>query len=393
MANLIKILLVVENLPDTKLIRQLLKSENIEFVDIVLDNEIDFQKALGDFQPDIVISDFSKSLFDGNSTLEITRSFSKTLPFIILTNSQNEEEALEYLRKGADDCVFKEHIKFLPQVVKKALEASQCKKEKEQIQKKLIEKEKLFSNIITPIQDIVFTLDCQQRHTGIYGSWLKNWGLTEEFFLGKTARDIFGRENSIVHEKANQKALKGEFVVYEWSAQLNKKDFYFQTSLSPIFDEKGLVVGLVGIGRDITELKMIYKALQDTELRLKVALKDSPVTVWNQDKYLRYTWMYNSNFGFTDEEAIGKRDEDLFSADDAIVLTKVKRKVLTHGITSTNEVKINIGGEPFFFQLVTEPLKDADGNIVGITYASINITQIKNYQNRLQKIIDGLLRQ
>jgi hypothetical protein len=58
-----------------------------------------------------------------------------------------------------------------------------------------------------------------------------------------------------VHEAANERALAGESVVYEWSTEGGTGIEHYQTSLSPIRDREGNVVGLVGVGRDITQRK------------------------------------------------------------------------------------------------------------------------------------------
>ena len=55
-------------------------------------------------------------------------------------------------------------------------------------------KVRTFRSLASSFNDIIYTLDAQQRHTGVYGDWVEKTGLTPEFFLGKTARDIFGAE-------------------------------------------------------------------------------------------------------------------------------------------------------------------------------------------------------
>ncbi len=130
---------------------------------------------------------------------------------------------------------------------------------------KLKESEERFRNIMASMQDTVFTLDTKQRHTGVYGPWVEQAGASPEFFLGKTSREILGDANAEVHENANARALKGEFVVYDWSVTNENGKFYFQTSLSPIRDKNGDIQGLVGIGRNFTELKVAEEALRESE--------------------------------------------------------------------------------------------------------------------------------
>ncbi|MGB9205740.1 MAG: PAS domain S-box protein, partial [Terriglobales bacterium] len=58
-------------------------------------------------------------------------------------------------------------------------------------------------------------------------------------------------------------------------------------------DGQGRPARLVGTCQDVTERKRTEEALRQSEERFRVALKHSPISVFNQDRDLRYTWMYN----------------------------------------------------------------------------------------------------
>ncbi len=127
----------------------------------------------------------------------------------------------------------------------------------------LRESETRFRTLVDSMNDVVFTLDTHQRHTGVFGHWVEKQELTPEVFLGKTSREILGPESSEVHENANLKALRGEHVMYEWAVPEAVGGVqHFQTSLSPIYDKDGHVAGLVGVGRDITALRRTEEALK-----------------------------------------------------------------------------------------------------------------------------------
>lgn len=125
----------------------------------------------------------------------------------------------------------------------------------------LQESEERFRTLINSMDDVVYTLDRQQRHVGVFGKWVKKQGLTPEYFLDRTAREIMGPENAAVHEAANRRALAGENVIYEWSMPTPSGTNYYQTSVSPLRDSQDEIVGVVGVGRDITANKRAEEAM------------------------------------------------------------------------------------------------------------------------------------
>ncbi|HPE42571.1 MAG TPA: response regulator, partial [Bacteroidales bacterium] len=114
MTQNLRILFAEDVAMDYHLALEIIKKE-IDISDsLLVDNADDFAKALEEFKPDVVISDYWMPQFDGLQALEITRNFDAHMPFIIITGSQNEEVAVNCMRQGADDYVIKENMKRLP---------------------------------------------------------------------------------------------------------------------------------------------------------------------------------------------------------------------------------------------------------------------------------------
>lgn len=133
------------------------------------------------------------------------------------------------------------------------------------------------------------------------------------------------------------------------------------------------------------DLANANRALQESEERFRVALKDSPILVFSQDRELRYTWVYNFPAGVESADVLGKTDYDLFPDDEAARLTSIKRRVLETGIGAREEVKVTYIGNTIFQDITVEPLYDADGKIVGITCAAIDATLHKQAEEQLRK--------
>jgi PAS domain S-box-containing protein len=133
------------------------------------------------------------------------------------------------------------------------------------------------------------------------------------------------------------------------------------------------------------ERKRTEEELREQEERLRVALKNSPISVFNQDRELRYTWKYSPAFETTVDAVLGKQDIDLLPSDDAEVLTRIKRQVLDTEVGMRQEVKIkNEQGQDCYYDLTVEPLRDAKNEVIGVTCAAIDISEPKQAELALQ---------
>ncbi len=128
---------------------------------------------------------------------------------------------------------------------------------RKRVEEALHDSEQRFRTLVNSMDDVVFTLDLDQRFTGIFGRWPEQNGVSTEYFLGKTARETVNAQAAAAHEAANQRALHGEHVVYEWSVEFRNGLRHIQTIVSPILNVEGTVTGLVGVGRDVTEIKRV----------------------------------------------------------------------------------------------------------------------------------------
>ena len=141
-------ILFVEDVPtDVELAKRMLKKEGINFIYRVVETEEAFRNTLSEFNPDVIISDYSMPTFDGMSALKIARSMPEFYPFILLTGSINEETAVTCMKAGANDYIIKEHIARLPFAVVEAINKSLAIAEKEKIANTLLESERKFRNI------------------------------------------------------------------------------------------------------------------------------------------------------------------------------------------------------------------------------------------------------
>jgi hypothetical protein len=134
------------------------------------------------------------------------------------------------------------------------------------------------------------------------------------------------------------------------------------------------------------KLAAAEKALRLSEERFRVALKHSPIMVFNQDTELRYTWVHNQSVVQMDQEMLGKRDGELFPAEEAERLTQIKGRVLKAGTGLRQEVSWTANGRKHFYDLTVEPVRDGLGRITGITGAAMEVTERKRLEGEILHI-------
>ncbi|MFP4622876.1 MAG: PAS domain-containing sensor histidine kinase [Gemmatimonadota bacterium] len=106
----------------------------------------------------------------------------------------------------------------------------------------------------------------------------------------------------------------------------------------------------------------------------RTALAGSNITVATCDTELRYTWVHNPPPWFPDEDVIGRRADELASADAMAELMTLKRDVLRTGERVRREVPIRVGDEQLFYQITGEPLRDAAQEVIGVAIAAADVT-------------------
>lgn len=135
-----------------------------------------------------------------------------------------------------------------------------------------------------------------------------------------------------------------------------------------------------------TKLAAAESALRLSEERFRVALKISPIMVFNQDAEMRYTWVHNESVVQTGKEMLGHTDAEVFSAEEADRLTQIKLRVLMTGTGIRQEIALVVGGKKHFYDLTVEAVRDASGKITGLTGAAMEISERKRLEEEILQI-------
>lgn len=217
------------------------------------------------------------------------------------------------------------------------------------------------------------------------------FGLTPATAAHRSASELGYSEESIHFwlEKYRDCAQSGEPIVVDASPPYTPHSGWYHITISPIPginpDRRRFSVTTV----DITDRKETEEDLRESEQRFRLALTNSNLSVFTMDTDLRYTWSHGSRWGYSAAELLGKRDDELEGADDVSELLAFKAEVIRTGIGAQAVLKARIKGEWLYYNLTLEPLIDDDGQVMGFTAASMDITnlqrlELQNIENTTQ---------
>lgn len=116
----IRVLHLEDNPLDVELIAELLREAGLKCAIETVRTRNGFQTHLQE-NWDIILADFGLPGFDGLSALAIARELQPTTPFIFVTGTMGEDNAVESLKLGATDYVLKQNLARLGPAVNRAL--------------------------------------------------------------------------------------------------------------------------------------------------------------------------------------------------------------------------------------------------------------------------------
>jgi diguanylate cyclase (GGDEF)-like protein/PAS domain S-box-containing protein len=151
-----RILILEDVASDAELIERELQKAQIRFTSMRVERKDAFSKALIEFQPDIVLSDYTLPQFSGLEALRLVKEMGISICFILVTGSLTEEIAVLCMKEGADDYILKASLKRLPSAVLNALEKKETGRDKERAVAELLESEERFQLVARATNDAIW---------------------------------------------------------------------------------------------------------------------------------------------------------------------------------------------------------------------------------------------
>lgn len=238
---------------------------------------------------------------------------------------------------------------IIAQKITQELMNKDLKKSKEIVE----ERESYLNSLINNRDQGIWTIDTDYNFNifnNIYKDiYLKTYN--HELSKGLNSLSYLTPDLYVFWKSQYDKALSGKQIIFDYLNKENHNHQFYQVSLNPIF-LNGEIIGVSGLGVNITEHHNIEKALKKSEEKLKAILKTIPDYIFHFNKKGVFINFYQENINkklVTDpKEFINKSLSEIFEKE---LAQNIQEKITETLETGSSEVEYSIQmGELKYFE-------------------------------------------
>jgi two-component system sensor histidine kinase/response regulator len=300
----------------------------------------------------------------------------------------------------------KELIKELKDLRKKISELQETEVRFKQLEEELSRIRGLFKSFLENIPISVYFKDKEGRFLRVSEYFLKQKGAppldSVEKLIGKTDFELFSEEHAKLACEDELLVMKtGKPIIDREETEIvDGEEVYLSTTKAPLRDEKGEIIGIIGITREVTEKKILERKIEERleelgkevvfKSRLLTSLLDNiPDHIYFKDEKSRFVAVSKALadwLGAVDhKDMIGKTDFDYFTEEHARPAYQDEQEVMKSGkpIEGKVEKETYSDGRVTWVSTTKIPWYDEDGNIIGTFGISRDVTEKQKKEEEL----------
>ncbi|ARM33180.1 response regulator [Legionella longbeachae] len=250
----------------------------------------------------------------------------------------------------------------------------------------------ILTHIIKALPGSVYWKDTEGRYLGCNDTMLEMVGMNS--VIGKTDFDMPWVESAetIRNNDLRVMELNSSLEMEETATLADGQQVTVLTKKTPLRDDQGNVIGIIGVSLNITHRKQREERLrsnqENTQSTLENIIAHMPGHVYWKDKNGVYQGCNNLQaqsaglqFGY---EVVGKTDFDLpWEKEQAELIRKNDRQILETGETEVIEEIIQVKEKEAIFLSHKSPIRNKNGEIIGVLGMSVDITERKKIEAEL----------
>jgi PAS domain S-box-containing protein len=273
-----------------------------------------------------------------------------------------------------------------------ALDSSESNAELARENAQLRRERDLLRTIIDSLPNPIYVKDAAGRKTLANPADLKNLRCESEAdAIGKSDFDLFPPETAEKFWADDQKVIQGQPVINreEFFVDEEGRKRWLLTTKLPLRDSAGDIVGLVGIGREITDQKQTEELLDKERVLLRTVINNLPDSIYAKDTaghfLLNNLAHAQRRSAKTVAEMKGKSDFDYFPREEAEQFFADEQRILQTGEPILNQEQFTSVADGKRWIVVSKvPWRDDRGNLLGTVGITRDIHEFKMAREALR---------
>jgi PAS domain S-box-containing protein len=261
-----RILMLEDNVDDASLVLLTLAAAGLEVEADVAHTSREFTDRLASRPYDLILSDFSLPGWNGLEALRWTRRTGCSIPFIYVSGTLGEEQAVECMREGATDYVLKSSLARLPRAVRRALHEQSLRADRDRALKQLDDSEHRFATAFRASPEgITISSMTEGRYIEANDAFLRMIEYERPELVGRTATDLgiwvdVEQRASLLEKLARNEPVRGQPTRFRTKSGKVRE---VELSAERIQLQGGPC--LLAIVRDVTELRSLEQQMRQAQ--------------------------------------------------------------------------------------------------------------------------------
>jgi diguanylate cyclase (GGDEF)-like protein/PAS domain S-box-containing protein len=263
--------------------------------------------------------------------------------------------------------------------------------ERVRMEEALRRSEERYRNVLEGIEESYYEVDLTGNYTFFNNALCRQLGYSREELMGMNYRVYTPLENvKKVFQAFNQVYRTSEPLKLFNMEQIRKDGtrIVADPSVFPLKNEKGEIIGFRGVSRDVTERIHMEEALRQSEERYRTILAEIEEGYYEVDLAGNIKFVNKSacrQFGYSEEELIGSNYRAYVLKEDIKGVYKAWNKVYRTGqpLQSYPFATVRKDGTQMFVENSVSPLRNKEGTIIGFRAVSRDVTQRKQFEQKL----------
>ena len=388
--EIIKVLIIEDNSGDARLIKEMLIEEkdlsfNIENTPL-LSSSLEY---VSKETVDVILLDLSLPDSFGIDTFEKVYAQAPNVSIIIMTGNDDKTVALDAVNKGAQDYLVKGEINA--GILVRSIRYSISRKNAEE---KLRKSEEKFRSLVETTPDWIWEVDKKGVFTYASPRIRVILGYEPEEVIGKTPFDFMPEDNvqqALEFFKTTSQAKQAFYGYKNTHSHKDKRPIVIETDGSPIFNDRGELIGYRGINRDITKRTLIEKELKASEKKFRQFFDIEPeycYIISPEGVIIDVNNTALKALGYRKEEMVGKSLKMIYAPESLSKMKLILRKWQeTKDIKNEEMVIVTKNGDRRIVLLNVATVQDEDGKILHSISVQNDITEKKKREVELKKAL------